>query len=285
MSLTGRIDATGAGRPSWWRRVDANVRQGAALVMRPLHVPARPAWLAPGRLALGAIATVAVVGALMLFADGAAIAAAAARRTGLLAAVFEEVTDFGKSGWFLWPLGLPLLGIAFLASPLRPRFEQRVLAAIVARLAFLFTAIALPGLIMSIVKRLIGRARPFAETVSDPFHYMLGVWRPDYASLPSGHATTSFAAAMAIGLLFPRLRPLLWTYAVIIAMSRVILTAHFPSDVVAGAIVGSVGALLVRDLFAARRLGFAIGLDGRVRALPGPSFARIKRVARGLRAP
>jgi hypothetical protein len=55
--------------------------------------------------------------------------------------------------------------------------------------------------------------------------------------------------------------------------------------VLAGAIVGAVGALLVRDWFAARRLGFAVAADGQVRRLPGPSFARIKRVAGRLLAP
>jgi membrane-associated phospholipid phosphatase len=61
--------------------------------------------------------------------------------------------------------------------------------------------------------------------------------------------------------------------------------AHYPSDVVAGAVVGALGALLVRDWFAARRLGFAIAADGSVSTLPGPSLARIKRVARSLLAP
>ena len=77
-------------------------------------------------------------------------------------------------------------------------------------------------------------------------------------AFPSGHATTAFAAAIAFGALWPRLRPLLWTYAIVIALSRVIVTAHHPSDVVAGAIAGAVGALLVRDWMAARRLGFLV---------------------------
>ena len=68
-------------------------------------------------------------------------------------------------------------------------------------------------------------------------------WRPAYASLPSGHATTAFAALVAIGAIFPQARALMWIYAVLIALSRVIITAHHPSDVIAGAIVGAVGAL------------------------------------------
>jgi undecaprenyl-diphosphatase len=106
------------------------------------------------------------------------------------------------------------------------------------------------------------------------------VWRADHASMPSGHTTTAFAAAMAIGLLWPRSRPFMWTYALLIGLSRIVTTAHFPSDVLAGATVGVVGALLVRDWFAARRLGFVVDPGGSVRPLPGPSFERIKRVAR-----
>src|SRR5262249_44674152 len=130
-----------------------------------------------------------------------------------------------------------------------------------------------------------GRPRPFVEGSADPFIYRPLGWSVEYASLPSGHAVDSFAAAMAIGVLWPRMRPLMWTYAVVIAVSRVVLTAHFPSDVLVGAIVGVVGALLVRDWYAARGLGFVVGADGTVRPMPGPSLTRIKRVARALIAP
>jgi undecaprenyl-diphosphatase len=145
----------------------------------------------------------------------------------------------------------------------------------------LFLAIAAPGLVVSIVKRIVGRARPLVAN-EDVFLYKFFLWRVEYASFPSGHATTAFAAAVALGVLWPRLRPLFWAYAVVIALSRVIVTAHFPSDVAAGAIAGAVGALLVRDWLAARRLGFSIDADGTVRQFAGPSWVRIKRVARSL---
>ena len=47
-------------------------------------------------------------------------------------------------------------------------------------------------------------------------------------------------------------------YALVICATRLVLLAHHPSDVVAGALVGVIGAMLVRYWFAARRLGFAI---------------------------
>ena len=155
-----------------------------------------------------------------------------------------------------------------------------MLASLAVRLGFLFLAIAFRAG-RHHRQAHVGRARPLVAG-EDAFLYKFFLWRVEYASFPSGHATTAFAAAVAFGVLWPRLRPLLWTYAVVIALSRVVVTAHHPSDVVAGAIAGAVGALLVRDWMAARRLGFSIcptAASGRCRAR---RWARIKRVARSL---
>jgi undecaprenyl-diphosphatase len=74
-------------------------------------------------------------------------------------------------------------------------------------------------------------------------------------------------------------------YAFLIAMSRLVLLAHHPSDVVAGALIGVVGAMLVRYWFAARRLGFAICPDGAIVPVGRPSGEHRKRVAREASAP
>ena len=137
--------------------------------------------------------------------------------------------------------------------------SQRVLAAIAVRLGFLFAGDRSAGPDLHHREAADRTRAPAGGGQSDPFLYRPLGWSVEYASLPSGHAVDAFAAAMAIGALWPRTRPLLWTYAVIIAVSRVVLTAHFPSDVLAGAMVGVVGALLVRDWFAARGLAFLLG--------------------------
>jgi membrane-associated phospholipid phosphatase len=90
---------------------------------------------------------------------------------------------------------------------------------------------------------------------------------------------------VAVGTLRPRVRTLLLVYALLIAISRVVVVAHYPSDVLAGALVGMAGAVLVRRYFAQRHLGFAIGPEGRIHQYPGPSLRRIKAVARELLAP
>ena len=78
--------------------------------------------------------------------------------------------------------------------------------------------------------------------------------------MPSGHATTAAAAAIAIGALWPRTRWVMWLYALVIMFSRVVVLAHHPSDVIAGALVGARRApVWCAAGFAARRLVFSRG--------------------------
>jgi membrane-associated phospholipid phosphatase len=266
--------------PSWFRWVRMNAVVGLARLVRPARGNATPIWRAYARVAAGAAVAIAALILIMVFVDVAAIKAVRQAPSWLVAS-FQFATDFGLAGWFLIPLGAVLVLIALVTSPALTRMSQLVLASLAVRLGFLFLAIAVPGLVVSIVKRIVGRARPVIAG-EDAFLYKFFLWRVEYASFPSGHATTAFAVAIAFGVLWPRLRPLLWTYAIVIALSRVVVTAHHPSDVVAGAIAGAVGALLVRDFMAARRLGFSISNDGAVTPFTGPSWTRIKKVARGL---
>ncbi len=279
MSVADELGPPAVNR-AWPRRFLANARAWLALIGRPPRpgVP-RPRWRTPARLGLGALFGLALIAGTMVLIDRTTIMAAAGLPEWVVN-LFNTLTGYGTSDWFLVPIGLALVILAALASPALSHVSQLVTVAFTVRLGFVFAAIALPGLFVTIVKRLIGRARPFIGGDADPFRYMPFSWRPDYASLPSGHATNVFAALVAIGLVWPRLRPVMLIYALVIAASRVIVLAHHPSDVIAGAVVGSVGALMVRDWFAARRLGFVTGPDGGVRALPGPSWRRLKTVAR-----
>jgi len=167
------------------------------------------------------------------------------------------------------------------ASSAATRMSRLVLASLAVRFGFVFFAVGIPGLAVTVVKRWIGRVRP---SDAGAFAYHPFSWDSDYASLPSGHTAAAFSALVALGALFPRARAALWIYAVTIGLSRVVIEAHYPSDVIVGAVVGAFGAVLVREWFAARRLGFYVGTDGKVHALPGPSFTRIKRVAQALAA-
>jgi membrane-associated phospholipid phosphatase len=258
-----------------------NARNALALLLRsPVFSPRRLVATRQHYRVIAILACVAVV-ASMFFVDEGVYRLALRLPMGVVDA-FYEITDFGRSGWVLLPTGALIAVLALVASPALDHMTRGVLAMIATRVGFVFLAVGIPGLLVSIVKRFIGRVRP---SPAGPFAYGPFHWRPDFASLPSGHTTTAFATLIAVGALFPRARPFLWGFALLIALSRIAVTAHFVSDVLAGAAIGALGAWCVRDWFALRRLGFVVTPDGEVKALPGPSPGRIKRVARTLIGP
>jgi undecaprenyl-diphosphatase len=266
-----------------WRRCLNNVGVALrALARKPRIDPNRPWLLPPRQLAMAAAAAIVVFLLGMAFVD-APSTRAVQRLPHWIVSFFDSITDYGKSGYVLWPLGLLFLALAAL-PPLASRTQQAVLAAVMVRVGFVFAAVAVPGLFGTIVKRLIGRARPLVGGSLDPALFHPFAWRVEYASLPSGHATTSFALMVAVASLWPRLRTVALIYALMIGVSRVVVTAHYPTDVAMGALLGIVGALMVRRWFAMRGLGFSFGPDGAPHQYPGPSAKRIKAVARAVLA-
>jgi undecaprenyl-diphosphatase len=264
-----------ARRAGCLRALGQNAARNIALWSRALRPAARRAPTSPlSRKALaGIVLAIAATVASMFLLDRQAADWARQLPQGVRNA-FAAITNAGLSGWFLYPLGIATLCLAVAISPSLPRLPRGVLAAVTSRCLFLFWAIAAPGLFSTVIKRVIGRARPYVDVHDNPFTYMPFAWRPEYASLPSGHATTVASVAVAFGALWPRARPVLWLYALVIMFSRVVVMAHHPSDVVAGAAVGAAGAALIRRFFAARGLLF------RARDLkpyPAPSLRRIGR--------
>jgi undecaprenyl-diphosphatase len=166
---------------------------------------------------------------------------------------FKAITDIGKSNWMLIPTGVAVA----LALVLRKRYgggrNSAAYGLIASTIGFVFVSIGGAGLIANLTKNILGRARPKLFETAGPLDFNFFAFDPDYASLPSGHATNIFAFATVIGMLWPRGRVLLYTLAAWIAASRVLIGQHYVTDIVLGAILGMVFPYLVRDRFAARR--------------------------------
>lgn len=85
-----------------------------------------------------------------------------------------------------------------------------------------------------ILKNIIQRPRPYTDFPS----ILLLVDQSSTYSFPSGHTITSFAAAYVLSRYLKKFAPLIWLLAMIIAFSRLYLFLHYPSDIVAGIILG-----------------------------------------------
>jgi membrane-associated phospholipid phosphatase len=194
------------------------------------------------------------------------------------------LTDFGKDEYVLGALAVLLIAIAIIAPAMRG-IQRSLLLGLGTRLQFLFVAVLVPVIVGEVIKWAVGRGRPFVGGDANVFNISHFAGTQAYSSFPSGHSITAAALAFAVSAAWPKAKSAMIVYALIILATRLVLLAHHPSDVVAGALVGVVGAMFVRYWFAARRLGFAIHRDGTIVPLVGPSSGRLKRVARGAFAP
>jgi membrane-associated phospholipid phosphatase len=265
-------------------RLFALVRLSVIQLVRPPSHSRRAE--AARRLARHAVLTTTIVGAVVI----ALMYGLDAREIGLMPPrgsaglwVVRILTDFGKDAYVLLSLAGTLFAVALIAPRLQGTSRSRLLG-FGTRLQYVFFAVLVPVLAGGMIKWVVGRGRPFVGGKADAFNFVHFAGTEAYASFPSAHAITAFALAFAVAAVWPRARVVMIVYAVLIAISRLVLLAHHPSDVVAGALIGVVGAMVVRYWFAARRLGFAVRRDGKI--VPLRSFrGHLKRVAREASAP
>ncbi|WP_052715684.1 phosphatase PAP2 family protein [Devosia chinhatensis] len=179
-------------------------------------------------------------------------------------APFFFITDYGLSDWILIPsLALAIL-LRLAMFPMPEGVWRRAVSEMALISAFVFAGVGIPGLFTAILKRIIGRGRPteFDAAGAFSFQNLFNDWT--FQSFPSGHSATAVGTAFVIGFLFPRLFPLFMAIGVAVAISRVPVGAHYPTDVFAGSVIGMLGAYLVRNLFARRGWLFEQRPDGRI---------------------
>lgn len=163
-------------------------------------------------------------------------------------------TQLGLGKWYLLP-ELAWLLVASLIDWRRLPLRRRLAAYNRTTLCwFIFTAVALSGVAVNVFKVTVGRARPlhFAELGMFSFHP--GALSAQFASFPSGHATTIGAVAGVLVLLFPRSKVVVLPLSFWLASTRIFVGAHYPSDTVVGYGLGFGVAVLTALVFA--RLGF-----------------------------
>jgi undecaprenyl-diphosphatase len=131
--------------------------------------------------------------------------------------------------------------------------------------AFTAASVWTADLITTGAKEVFARPRPF-EVLAEAEPLLRGTVGE---SLPSGHASTSFAGALALSYVVRRAVPALFVLAALIAFSRVYVGVHYPSDVVVGAALGLVVALAAIALLRARRRTSEDRLLSEARPPPG----------------
>jgi undecaprenyl-diphosphatase len=191
-------------------------------------------------------------------------------------AAMAQITDIGKSQWYLVPAALVFVGVAFLDWEKRNRFGRCRLAFLFAQAGYAFLAVGFARVVVSLAKVVIGRARPVLFDEGGALHFQPFTAADVFNSFPSGHSATMGAVAMVLMLWFPKARIPIFLLCAFAAATRVAARAHYPSDVVAGYAVGLLSALFVARWLARRRVAFRF--DGTA-LLPVPRFRVPRRKA------
>ena len=169
--------------------------------------------------------------------------------------------------------GTVLIGIAAFALWLlaRPGGDRKWKLASASAL----TAAAVGLLVNRIISTAWHRDRPFKT------HHVDHIWGPrkSDASFPSDHSSAAFAIAVAVLLFDPLAGVIFIVLAVLIAAGRVIVGEHYPGDVITGAAIGTIAALVVVRL-AGRIVALAVrGVERITDPVLRPLWRRSERAA------
>ena len=136
--------------------------------------------------------------------------------------------------------GLTLIIIGFLLYVIGKYYNRRL--HLIGK--SLFIGLLTTGAVVQVLKHFIGRARP--KLTYDPV-FIGPSFKSGYDSFPSGHSAMVFFFAYTLSRYFPKYRVLFYLFALAVSLDRVEELAHFPSDILAGAIVGLIVGKVFSD--------------------------------------
>ena len=104
---------------------------------------------------------------------------------------------------------------------------------------------AVNALVTMLIKKVVKRPRPFLANVK-----IRAVYQASHYSFPSGHTSTSFTTATALSQAYPKWYVIVPSYlwAGSVSFSRLYLGVHYPTDVAAGALLGTGTAFSLRSM-------------------------------------
>ncbi len=147
---------------------------------------------------------------------------------------FIDVTQLGRSSWYF---AISIVGFIFFyfikKSHITKKIEEKVINFFISSFIYLVVV----GVITQILKHIIGRPRPNYTNFEDVFIFKFFSLESNFHSFPSGHSSTIFMVCFILVAAFPRLRYFFYFLASVISLSRVVVSAHFFTDIVAGALL------------------------------------------------
>jgi membrane-associated phospholipid phosphatase len=144
------------------------------------------------------------------------------------------MTRFGKSEWYLIP---SILLFWYFRKKEQRRYASMAL--------YIFMTNIISGVVVWFIKVPFGRMRPEFYLKDNLYGFEWFEINHKITSFPSGHTITAISTAVGLSLLFPKYKYIFISFGIIVALSRVVGTEHFMSDVVFASFLGTMVATLL----------------------------------------
>ncbi len=158
-------------------------------------------------------------------------------------ALWENITYIGDASWMA-VVCLLFIGAGLALS--KPKMWRSAM--------LVFASVGIIGTAALIIKRTIGRARPYLFDTEGTHSFVPFQFDNLHAGFPSGHTTTAFAFATMLTILYPRAAIPAFAIAVLAGFSRLAVDAHYLGDVIGGATFGTIGTIVVAKWLAPKLL-------------------------------
>ena len=160
---------------------------------------------------------------------------------------FINVTELGDSLWY-FILSISFLVLFYIIKKIdlfKIKNLDKKITLCISIVVYLLTV----GLITQILKHVIGRPRPNYISLDNDFDFNFLTFESSFHSFPSGHASTAFMVCFILCAVLPKLKYLFYFLASIIALSRVVVGAHFFFDIIAGGLLALLVFKLLNNYF------------------------------------
>jgi len=160
---------------------------------------------------------------------------------------FRQITVLGDSKWYFVSSFSVIILCYFIKKKNYFHNYKNIIKICNNFSIFLCLSLITTGLITQLLKHIIGRPRPNYSSFDGILEFNFFNLNSEFHSFPSGHTSTIFVVSLVASFLLPKLKYFFISLAGVIAFSRIVVGAHFFTDVIGGITVSYLGVRLTKQ--------------------------------------